>query len=113
MTFTPARTKLLVSFCAALAVGAAAGAAGAGKAAPMIAWDILALTYCGWVWGTIWRMDAETTASHATREEPSRDQADLVRIEHAFTALANDPSVAGNTANQAAVMTAPNGGCCG
>ena len=69
-------------------MGAAAGAAGAGKAAPMIGWDILALTYCGWVWGTVWRIDAETTASHATREEPSRDQADLVLLGAAVASLA-------------------------
>jgi len=88
MTFTPARTKLLVSLGAAIAVGAAAGGAGAGKAAPMIGWDILALTYCGWVWSTVWRMDAEATASHATREEPSRDQADLVLLGAAIASLA-------------------------
>jgi uncharacterized membrane protein len=88
LTFTPARTKLLVSFGAAIVVGAAAAAAGAGRAAPMIGWDILALTYCGWVWSTIWRMDAETTAGHATREEPSRDQADLVLLGAAIASLA-------------------------
>jgi len=88
MTFTPARTKLLVSLGAAIAVGGAAGAAGAGRAAPMIGWDILALTYCGWVWSTVWRMDAEATASHATREEPSRDQADLVLLGAAIASLA-------------------------
>ncbi|HEX3512652.1 MAG TPA: DUF1345 domain-containing protein [Trebonia sp.] len=88
LTFTPARTKLLVSLGAAIAAGAAAGAAGAGRAAPMIGWDILALTYCGWVWSTVWRMDAETTASHATREDPSRDQADLVLLGAAIASLA-------------------------
>jgi uncharacterized membrane protein len=88
LTFTPARTKLLVSLGAAIAIGAAAAAAGAGRAAPMIGWDILALTYCGWVWATVWRMDAETTASHATREEPSRDQADLVLLGAAIASLA-------------------------
>jgi uncharacterized membrane protein len=88
MTFTPARTKLLVSLGAAIAAGGAAGAAGAGRAAPMIGWDILALTYCGWVWSTVWRMDAEATASHATREEPSRDQADLVLLGAAVASLA-------------------------
>lgn len=88
LTFTPARTKLLVSFGAAIVVGAAAAAAGAGRAAPMIGWDILALTYCGWVWSTVWRMDAEATAGHATREDPSRDQADLVLLGAAIASLA-------------------------
>lgn len=77
-----------MSFGTAIVVGAAAAAAGAGRAAPMIGWDILALTYCGWVWSTVWRMDAETTAGHATREEPSRDQADLVLLGAAIASLA-------------------------
>jgi len=43
--------KLLVSFGAAVAGGAAAAAAaGAGRTAPLIGWDILALVFCGWVW---------------------------------------------------------------
>ena len=45
-----ARTKLLVSFGAAVALGAVAAVAGAGRAAPLIGWDILALVYGGWVW---------------------------------------------------------------
>ena len=51
--------KLLVSFGAAVAVGAAAAAAGAGRIAPLIGWDILALVFCGWVWSAIWRLGAE------------------------------------------------------
>jgi uncharacterized membrane protein len=38
-----ARTKLLVSFGAAIAGGTAAAVAGAGRAAPLIGWDILAV----------------------------------------------------------------------
>jgi uncharacterized membrane protein len=87
-TFTSARTKLLVSLGAAVAVGAAAAAAGAGRAAPMIGWDVLSLTYCGWVWSTVWRLDPEATAAHATREDPSRDQADLVLLGAAISSLA-------------------------
>ena len=53
-----ARTKLLVSFAAGIAGGAVAAAAGAGRAAPLIGWDILALAYGSWVWATVWRLDA-------------------------------------------------------
>jgi uncharacterized membrane protein len=86
--FTSARTKLLVSFGAAIAGGTVAAAAGAGRAAPLIGWDILAVTFSGWVWFTIWRLDAEATASHAKREEPSRDAADLVLLGAAIASLA-------------------------
>ena len=76
-----------MSFGAALAGGAAAAVAGAGRAAPLIGWDILALIFCGWVWSTVWRMDAESTASHARREEPSRDLTDLVLLGAAIASL--------------------------
>jgi uncharacterized membrane protein len=44
------------------------------------AWDILALVFCVWVWSTVWRRDAKSTASHAKREDPSFDLADLVLL---------------------------------
>lgn len=86
-TFTSARTKLLVSLGAAIAAGTAAAVAGAGRAAPLIGWDILAVVFCGWVRSTLWRLDAESTASHARREEPSRDLADLVLVGAAVASL--------------------------
>ena len=82
-----ARTKLLVSFGAAIAGGTVAAVAGAGRAAPLIGWDILAVIYCGWVWSTLWRLDPDSTASHANREEPSRDLADLVLLSAAIASL--------------------------
>ena len=76
-----------MSFGAAIAGGAVAGAAGAGRAAPLIGWDILALVFCGWVWSTVWRLDAESTARHANQEEPSRDLADLALLGAAIASL--------------------------
>jgi uncharacterized membrane protein len=82
-----ARRKLLVSFGAAVAAGTAAAVAGAGRAAPLIGWDILALVFCAWVWSTVWRLDAEPTASYAQREDPSSDLADLVLVGAAVASL--------------------------
>ena len=79
--------KLLVSFGAAVAGGAAAAAAGAGRTAFLIGWDILALVFCGWVWSAVWRLDAESTASHATRDEPNRELASLVLLGAAIASL--------------------------
>ena len=79
--------KLLVSFGAAVAGGAAAAAAGAGRTAPLIGWDILALVFCGWVWSAVWRLDAESTASHATRDEPNRELASLILLGAAIASL--------------------------
>jgi uncharacterized membrane protein len=78
---------LLASFGAAIVGGAAAGAAGAGRAAPLIGWDILALVYCGWVWATVWRLNPESAEADARREDPSRDQADLVLLGAAIASL--------------------------
>jgi uncharacterized membrane protein len=82
-----ARTKLLVSVGAAIVGGTAAAVAGAGRAAPLIGWDILALVFGGWVWSTVWRLDAESTTSDAMREDPSRDLADLVLLGAAIASL--------------------------
>ncbi len=85
---TSAQAKLLVSFGAAIAAGAAAAGAGLGRASFLIGWDVLALVFCGWVWSTVWRLDATATASHAKREEPNRDLADLVLLAAAIASLA-------------------------
>ena len=86
-TFASALTKLLVSLGVGIAAGAAAGGAGMGRAAPLIGWDVLALVFCGWVWSTVWRLDAAGTASHSQREEPNRDLADLVVLGAAIASL--------------------------
>jgi uncharacterized membrane protein len=84
---TLARTHLLVSLGAALVAGGAAGALGTGRAAPLIGWDTLAVVFCGWVWSTVWPLDAESTASHANRENPGRDLTDLLLLGAAVASL--------------------------
>jgi uncharacterized membrane protein len=48
--------------------------------APATGWVAAAVLYIGWVWLVIARMDATTTAAHATREDPSRAGTDLLLI---------------------------------
>ncbi|MCW2756031.1 MAG: hypothetical protein JWQ32_3442 [Marmoricola sp.] len=67
-----------MSLTVAIVAAAAAAALGATRAAPLIGWDALALVYCGWVWLSIWNLDAESTSHHANRENPSRDLVDLI-----------------------------------
>ncbi|MGH3272714.1 MAG: DUF1345 domain-containing protein [Streptosporangiaceae bacterium] len=83
-----ARRKLLVSLAAAVAAGVGASTGGAGYAAPLIGWDVLALVFCSWVWLTVWRLDAGPTAGHAQREDPSHGAADLVLLGAAVASLA-------------------------
>jgi len=86
-TSASGRTHLLVSLGAAILGGTAASLLGAGRAAPLIGWDTLALVFCGWVWSTVWGLDAEATANHAKRENPGRDLADLVLLGAAIASL--------------------------
>jgi uncharacterized membrane protein len=85
--YTPSRVKLLAAFCAGIAAGTAAALAGAGRAAPLIGWDILALVYGGWVWSTVWGLDARSAEIDAKREDPSRHLADLVLLGAAVASL--------------------------
>jgi len=48
--------------------------------APAVGWAVAAILYIGWVWVVVARMDAPTTAAHATREDPSRGITDLLLI---------------------------------
>ena len=82
-----ARRKLSVALVAGLVGGVAAAAAGTGRAAPLIGWDVLGVTFCGWVWRTVWPMNARATAEHANRENPGRDLADLILLGAAIASL--------------------------
>ena len=59
-----------------------------GRASPLVGWDIAALIFCGWIWFTLWPLDAISTAQHALREEPNRDLADLILLGAAIASLA-------------------------
>jgi uncharacterized membrane protein len=55
--------------------------------APLVAWDVAALTYLVWVWRKIWGLDGELTARHAVREDPTRAAADLLLLSAASASL--------------------------
>lgn len=86
-TVTLARTKLLVSLGAGIVGGAAVALAGAGRAAPLVGWDILALVYAAWVWSTVWGLDPKASQEEAKREDPSRDLADFMTLGAAIASL--------------------------
>jgi uncharacterized membrane protein len=67
--------------------GTVAALLGAGRAAPLIGWDVLAMVFCGWVWSTVWRLDAKATGTSARCEDPSRDLTDLVLLGAAIASL--------------------------
>lgn len=56
--------------------------------APVIGWAVATLVYSSWVWLSVGRMDAASTASHATREDPSRATTDLLILGASIASLA-------------------------
>jgi uncharacterized membrane protein len=44
----------------------------------LIGWDVAVVIYLVWVWAAVWRLDPETTARLARREDPSDAVAELV-----------------------------------
>jgi uncharacterized membrane protein len=55
--------------------------------APLVGWDVAAVTFVAWVWLSIWKLDARETARHAEREDPTRAAADLVLLLAAVVSL--------------------------
>ena len=54
----------------------------------LLAWDVAALVYLGWVWRTSWRLDADGTAAAAVREDPTRGLTRAILLTAAVTSLA-------------------------
>lgn len=74
------RVKLYVALIVGVAVAVSASFFDAVHHAVIAGWAAACLVYIGWVWSSVWRMDAQTTRSHATLEDPGRRTADLVLI---------------------------------
>ena len=82
-----AHRSLLLALAAGIVGGVTTAAAGAGRAAPLVGWDVLAVAFCTLVWSSVWHLDANGTAAHAKREDPGRDLADLVLTGAAIASL--------------------------
>jgi uncharacterized membrane protein len=55
--------------------------------APLVGWDVAAMTYVSRVWMHLWRLDARQTARHAEREDPTRATYDGLLIAAAVASL--------------------------
>ncbi|GAA3867793.1 DUF1345 domain-containing protein [Leifsonia kafniensis] len=73
-------TRFALMLVAGVVVAVATGLLGHWEYAPIAGWAAASITYVVWVWAMIGRMDAATTASHATREDPARPVADLLIV---------------------------------
>jgi uncharacterized membrane protein len=94
MTAAPVRRRdtamapVLLGVLAGLAAGVVAGIWGSIPTAPLVAWDVAALTYLGWTWRAIRRLDADATAEHATIEDPTRRVSELLLLVAGVASLA-------------------------
>jgi uncharacterized membrane protein len=82
------RLRLVVMLVVGILVAIVVGSVGSWTYAIVIGWAAACIVYVGWVWLAIWRMDADETASHATREDPARPIADLLIIGASVASLA-------------------------
>ena len=70
--------RLVVMAVVGVAVGVVGAAMGAGSHSLVLGWAAASFVYVSYVWLVIGRMDPQTTASHAAREEPARGIAELL-----------------------------------
>lgn len=80
--------RLVVVAAAGLAAGIVVAFFGPWEVAVLAGWDLAALIYLVWIWGTVWSMDARSTRAHAGWEDPSRAIADSMIIGAALASLA-------------------------
>ncbi len=67
--------------------GVLAGVLFRGAIGPLVGFDLSALTYLVFMWRMIWPLDADGTAAHASREDPSRAMADIALLSAAVASL--------------------------
>jgi uncharacterized membrane protein len=76
-------TAVTLGATLAVAVGATAG----WWYAAAIGWTTAATTYLVWTWAIVGRFDAIETASHATREDPTRALTDVLMVAASVASL--------------------------
>ncbi len=75
-----ARTRAIGSLAAGVVVFGVVWLISPWQIAALCGWDATAATFALWVWINIGRMGSAETADHATREDDSRTEADLLLL---------------------------------
>ncbi|MFS8097602.1 DUF1345 domain-containing protein [Lentzea alba] len=85
--FVLARAKFATVLAAGVTAGVVVSLLGHAEFGPLVGWDVATLVYLVWVWSLIWPMDAEQTAQHAVRNDPTRTAAEIVLLLAATASL--------------------------
>lgn len=100
------RIRLIAMVAVGAVVTVVIGLTSSWKTAPIAGWGAAALTFLAWVWLAVARMNAAQTATHATREDPSRAVSDLlvllanvISVVVIYQLLGDAKSAHGTTAN--------------
>jgi uncharacterized membrane protein len=80
--------RVVTAFGAGIAIALPVAALTSWWLLPLLAWDFACVVYVCWVWGTIWRRDAASTARIAVRVDPTRAVADVLVQAAAIASLA-------------------------
>jgi uncharacterized membrane protein len=75
-----AATRVTIAAVAGVGAGALAAVPGSWQTGTLVGWDVAALAYVAWTWGSIWRRDPAATARLALREDPGRATADALLL---------------------------------
>ncbi len=86
-TTSSAKLKLGVAGGAGIAVLVLSSFLVPWRVAPLLGWDVAAVTYAIWTWATVWPMSGQLTADHALREDPSRPAANAILLAASLASL--------------------------
>jgi uncharacterized membrane protein len=81
------RKRLAVAALAGVVAAVLVGLNGPFSLAALLGWDVAALMFSAWVWAIMIPADPETTATHATREDPGRGPSDAIVLAAAVASL--------------------------
>ncbi len=80
--------RMTLSGLIGVGAGTILAVGGEPKLAPVVAWDVAALTYLLWLWWVIGELGPADTKRHAVREDPGRKVADALVLTASVISLA-------------------------
>lgn len=81
------RVRVWVSLAVGLLTGIAVCLLGHAKLGPLIGWDASAVVFCTWLWAEIVPLSAEETERRAEKEDPGKQQADVLLLGASLASL--------------------------